>query len=239
MGNFISIKEKYQGLSSLYLGIKFTRGVFQLGKINIKVNEKDRLYTGTLNKNGMITGLSQLYTDLELTPGIQLEFEKTSDNSILLKVESQSSISDVVEKKKDNLSWCFFEPLRITNIDHWMPNSESDILVVFGSLWQYTDYNYCCSATKDNLKKIGFLVDGNPDNPNKPDAILFNNKTSEYAITEFKMKSSHFKSNHNPKDIHVLFVWDDDEKERSYLPKTVISLKALAKSVLKSEITLN
>jgi hypothetical protein len=70
----------------------------------------------------------------------------------------------------------------------------------------------------------------------KPDAVLVDDETSEYLVAEFKMRSSAFALNHQPDDVDVLIVWEDDERDRSRLPRAVVSLRDIARTAAKELI---
>ncbi len=232
MRNDIFISETYLSNGSLYLGINVTRGELSPGSIIVRSDNIDNAFIGQLSKNGTVSGLSKMYRALKIKPGVSVEYKAISDSEIILNFDfSCDNASD-----NASLNWCHFEPFRVTNFEHWNPTGENDILVAFGALMQFTEYEYCRYTAKDDLHKIGYFDLDQRYNPNKPDAIVFNKKTREYLIAEFKIKSSLFKSNHKPNDVAVLFVWEDDEKDRTHLPATVISLKDLAKSTLRNTL---
>ena len=58
---------------------------------------------------------------------------------------------------------------------------------------------------------------------------MYDKRTGNYLLAEFKIKSSDYKKNHKPNDVDVLVVWRDDETERSNLPKIVIELYKISK----------
>ena len=101
-------------------------------------------------------------------------------------------------------------------------------------LSEYTDFRYCCGVSQDLVAKLGYEA------TTKPDAILIDRTTNEYLMSEFKVYSSDFASNHQRGDVDVLVCWIDDATEKSQLPPRVVSLKDLReKAVKEGDITLD
>ncbi len=71
---------------------------------------------------------------------------------------------------------------RPESLDTWKPETETDVYVAFGVLHEFTDFKYCCGASKAILEKLGADYDGTA----KPDAILIDRVTDEYLMAEWK-----------------------------------------------------
>jgi hypothetical protein len=232
----IKISRTYHYIRSLPVGTRVIGDNLNIGQVSIQLHESNMVYTGNLNKNGVISGLSKLFCEQNLTPETTIYYENNAPDTIKLFIPN----NDINDKKVTNyfqddkitkrLSWSHFEIFRPTNLKHWSPIGEGDIYIAFGVLQEYTDYSYCCAANKDTLTKIGYFNDNQYDNPNKPDAILYDKQTEKYVIAEFKTKSSDYKKNHNPNDVDVLIVWEDDETDQSKLPLKIVVLYKTAKS---------
>ena len=99
--------------------------------------------------------------------------------------------------------------------------------MAFGVLQDYTDYQYCCGASKDLLNTLG----ANYDDTCKPDAILIDRRDGQYVMAEWKKCSADFKVNQSREDVDILMRWHDNELNRSLLPPVVVALHAVAKKV--------
>ena len=113
------------------------------------------------------------------------------------------------------------------NLARWNPQTEPDIYMIFGVLSEYTDFRYCCGASKALLDKLGYEAD------TKPDAILIDRTRNAYLMAEFKMRSSEFKMNHKADEVDVLVCWIDDAQDPSELPPLVLALKSLLERIVQ------
>lgn len=248
----ITLTDNYVKIRSIPVG----KGVIgdgsedlQVGPITISVSSSDSRYDGRLNANGVVTGLTKLFVEEALTTQSELAFEVTSEGIIVLTIakpsvkkgqapsdEQVQPLSAIDEYVADTmqLKWIHFDAFRPANGKYWTPKTEADVYMVFGQLQDLTDYTYCCGASKEALKKIAYpLTDDSEDNPKKPDAILIEKATDRYVIAEFKMNSSKYRTNHQPKDVDVLIVWIDDESDRDLLPSRVVNLYETAQRALR------
>lgn len=121
------------------------------------------------------------------------------------------------------LAHIHIEPFRPENLNHWNPETETDVYMAFGVLQEFTDYRYCCGASADLLRRLGATYQ------TKPDAVLISRLDDHYLMAEWKMKSSDFKSNHLPSDVDVVVCWVDDEPDKSKLPPTTLALRDVAR----------
>lgn len=247
----IELSESYIKIRSIPIGKKAIAGKLTVGMVDISIDGHEGLYSGNLNENGVITGLTKLFYAHGINEETKMEFEIIDQNLLRLKIlkseELQTNekdqniqkykplISEYIADKK-SLKWIHFEIFRPTNLKYWIPKTEPDIYMVFGVLQEYTDYSYCCGTSKEILSKIGYLKENNSDNPNKPDAILIEKLTDRYVLAEFKMKSSDYKKNHNPEDVDVLVVWEDDETEKDKLPNKIVNLYETSKAAFEDVI---
>jgi len=189
--------------------------------------------------------MTKLYKRLGLKPGMTIEFEVPSKNTIVVKIPGSMPVAPVVvpveqtvfERKK--LKHIHIEPFRPENLRHWEPETETetetetDVYLAFGVLQEYTDYRYCCGASKSLLTKLGAY----DESSSKPDAILIDQATDQYLMAEWKMKSSQFSANHHRDDIDVLVCWHDDEADRSKLPNRVVSVLEVAREAAAESLS--
>ena len=126
---------------------------------------------------------------------------------------------------RDNYRHIHLEPFRPENLHTWEPETEADVYLAFGVLQEFTDFQYCCGASKAVLDKLG----ANYTDSSKPDAILIDRTTDEYLMAEWKKHSSDFKANHKKDDVDVLVCWNDNETQRDALPPQVLALHSVAK----------
>lgn len=248
----ITLTDNYVKIRSIPVGKAVigdgTEGL-QVGPVTISVQSSDSRYEGRLNPNGVVTGLTKLFVEEGITTQSELAFQVTSEGIIELaitrrppqeqKVSSNEqvqpvSVIDQYVADTMQLKWIHFDAFRPANGKYWIPKTEADVYMVFGLLQELTDYTYCCGASKEALKRIAYpLTDDSEDNPRKPDAILIEKATDRYVIAEFKMNSSKYHTNHQPKDVDVLIVWIDDESDRSLLPSRVVNLYETAQRALR------
>ena len=118
------------------------------------------------------------------------------------------------------------------NLNDWEPQTEPDVYLVFGVLQKYTEFRYCCGASKALLDKLGAKY----EEAAKPDAILIEAITGRYLMAEWKKYSSDFQKNHDKNDVDVLVCWLDNENDKGKLPPRVLALQDIAR--LKAKIAL-
>lgn len=218
---------------SIYLGVNFLEenGLIPKEVYPFEINGlPDAEAAGTLQKNGLIGGLTPLYKTLGAKAGDEVEVA-VRDGAVHVKLLTAASapsptappspsptIEAVFEKQK--LRHLHFDACSKTDFSGWRPQGEPDVYLAFGAIQEFTDYRYCCAAAKALLDRLGYTYQGD-----KPDAILIDRQSLEYRMGEFKMQSSAFKTNHNPDDVDVLICWEDDEKDRTKVPPVVLSLR--------------
>lgn len=228
----------YVKLRSLYLdATAWASGLLEPGTTTVLL-DKDRSFSieGKLNSRGGLSGMAKLYNLLRLKEGMQVDYSISARNTIVIlspAIPPATAISStpspaaqestVFERKK--LVHIHIEPFRAESIRHWEPETETDVYLAFGVLQEFTDYQYCCGASKALLVRLGAY----DEQGSKPDAILIDRSTQQYLMAEWKMRSSDFASNHKPQDIDVLVCWIHDEGDSSKLPRRVLSLKDIAK----------
>ncbi len=106
------------------------------------------------------------------------------------------------------------------------------VLLAFGVLQEFTDFQYCCGVTQALLEKLGASYNDIP----KPDAVLIDRATDECLMAEWKKHSSEFKTNHKPEDVDVLVCWHDNESDRTRLPPRVLPLHSVAKKAAETAL---
>lgn len=232
------IKENYRKIYSIRIGTEFAKkGHLLPGQLTVRFEFQDQdnednsglIIEGNYNGiNGLLSGMSSFYKRFNLIDGEKIEFKIVSTTEILINFNKIKVISQKnIPKEKSvfrlkGLKYRHIEPFRVENLNNWEPQTESDIYMIFGVLEEFTDFKYCCGASKRLLDDLGYKA------TTKPDAILIDRTTNEYLIAEVKINSASFTLNHKKDDIDVLIVWWDDEKEREKLPKEVVCLKNLA-----------
>jgi hypothetical protein len=233
------ITPSYQELRSLYIGADARKDQnFQTGLVNVTLNA-DAAFSidGTMNTAGYLSGMAKLYKKLDLKVGAEVEYEFNADGSITIHNALPVAPAQPPPPQKETvfqtqkLKHIYIEPFRPENLNTWEPETETDIYLAFGVLQDYTDYQYCCGASKAMLEKLGAKYDDA-----KPDAILIDRTTDEYIMAEWKKYSSDFKSNHKPDDVDLLVCWTDNEKDRGTLPPRVLALHAVAKTAAETTL---
>jgi len=210
------------------------------GKVALTIQGEDGfLAEGTLDRRGVLSGMSKVHAELGLQPGDELTYYIQNEGEEALVIleppdrevdRDKDRVRPVTEPEyetvfeKQELKAIHIEAFRPENLNDWEPETETDVYMAFGVLTEYTDYKYCCGASQEILRKLGYDATNS-----KPDAILISRVTDEYLIGEWKMTSSDFKRNHSPEDVDVLVCWHDDEEDQSVLPDTVVSLRSVAK----------
>lgn len=242
----ITINPSYIELRSIYVGGTVLKGGgLSPGKVTVLLEKDDKFSVeGTLNQQGLLSGMAKLYRKLNLQKGAKLEFSVTDDGNIIIHSfsapasgaeavvppVSPNAAQSVFEAKK--LKYVHIEAFRPENLDNWEPETEADIYLAFGVLQEFTDFQYCCGVSKALLDKLGAKY----DDASKPDAILIDRTSDQYLMAEWKKRSSDFKTNHKPEDVDVLVCWYDDESERTKLPPRVLALHSVAKKAVETAL---
>lgn len=222
-----NITRAYKKNYTLYLPA-VREGLLEPGTVRTRVEGSDDFeVTGELNFRGHLSGMAKLYSVLELEEGDTLSFQIVSPTEILVvpprelvaqPAEKVSEISAGFESvfKKKKLNHIHFEAFRPENLLSWAPKAEVDVYMAFGILESYTEFKYCCGVNQEILNQLGATI------APKPDAIFIDRVTGEYLIVEFEAYSSKFGITHEPEDL--LVCWEDDETDRSKVPKRVLAL---------------
>jgi len=233
------VNETYKRIRSLYIPKEaINENGLEPGQISVLIEDDESFsIEGNLTKGGILTGLSKLYSYLPLDDGVDFEFSVTEDKAILIlspKHEVLPPSSEPVESttvfEKLALKHIHIEPFRPQNLETWVPETETDVYLVFGVLQEFTDYQYCCGASKAILTRLGASYELKA----KPDAILINRATGQYLMAEWKKRSSEFKLNHKPEDVDVLVCWNHDENNKELLPPNILALQSVAKEVAQN-----
>lgn len=196
---------------------------------------------GTLDKGGFIGGLAVLYNAFNLEDGdpIEVSFDgsvirlsppqhkRRSDATPAATTTTPAPAAPQLVFEDQRLKRIHIEPFAPGNLSRWVPQTEADVYMVFGTLSEYTDYRYVCGASKALLTKLGYTAD------TKPDAVLIDRRTDEYLMAEFKMNSKEFAANHKPFDVDVLICWEHNETDMAKLPLRVVGLRGLLEKALK------
>lgn len=240
------MRQSYIDLRALNLGLGFVRDnkLAPGQRYSIRIQGLAETTEGALDKNGLIGGLALLYQSFDLGVGDKIELAY-DDGTIVLsppsralrreKEPSEETPGDGVGAatvfQKQHLKHLHIEPYAPGSFRSWTPRSEGDIYIVFGALSgrEFTDYKYCCGTNKELLRELGYAWSGE----SKPDAILIERTSNQYLMAEFKMNSRDFITNHKKDDVDVLICWDDDEEDRSLLPRTVLCLKRLIEEAIR------
>jgi len=195
---------------------------------------------GTLDKSGFIGGLAVLYRnyDLQVEDELQISYDGAvihitppperrhqEERGPAPAEETEDDTRPVFERQ--GLCHIYIEPYAPGNLSNWVPQTESDVYMVFGALSEYTDYRYCCGLSETLVARLGYKA------PTRPDAILIERATGQYLVAEFKVNSRDFKSNHRREHVDVLVCWEDDEADRAVLPPRVLGLHALLETAIK------
>ena len=234
------ISPSYIELRSLYVGADARKDArFLIGQVGVTLAaDADFSVEGKMNAAGYLSGMAKLYKKLNLQVGTEVQYEFTANGGITIHspAAAVAAASGVVEKEtvfqSQKLKHIHIEPFRPENLNTWEPETETDIYLAFGVLQDYTDYLYCCGASKALLNKLGAKY----DDTSKPDAILIDRTTDEYLMAEWKKHSSDFKSNHKPEDVDILVCWIDNENDRAALPANVLALHAVAKTAAETTL---
>lgn len=234
------ILDRYRKAYSIHLGTtRIKEGILTSGVLRVTIQNNPSLAVeGSFNaNNGLLSGLAKLFKT-GCFPDDVVRYEVVSPTSIMILVatgalqpaqaeEPSEELICVWEEK--NLKNKHFEVFRPDNHQNWEPSLETDVYMLFGALQAYTGYKYCCATDQPTLRDLGYDC----TETTTPDAILIDEATGLYVISEFKMRSSSYKSNHEPKDVDVLVCWEDDETNRGRLPLNIVELKEAAKLFAK------
>lgn len=243
-----SIADAYVALKCLYLETAaWKTGLLEPGRATVLLSNDDTFAVeGKLNGRGGLTGMAKLYKHLQLATGSELKYEIPSKNTIVIQVaekeqEAQPQGADkpadapvaqtVFERK--GFKHLHLEPFRAENLHYWEPETEPDVYLAFGVLQEFTEFQYCCGASKALLQRLG----GYNESVAKPDAILVDRVTGQYLVAEWKMRSSAFATNHNAEDIDVLVCWIDDATDRTKLPPRVVAIQDVARRAAAERLT--
>ncbi len=252
-----AIKQTYRNINSIYIGKEpASSGNILSNRLSVRFKigydkEKKEVLYETCNcgynlNNGLLSGLVRFYRYINSIPeykalaDVQLIKLSEQDVEILLpdigrepsETSGATTSSSIVETynsvfRTKNLQHINIEPFRPENLKFWSPQTETDLYMVFGILEDYTNFKYCCGASKDLLDRLGYKAD------TKPDSILINQENGEYCIGEFKLDTEDFSKNHKKEDIDVLIVWTDsyskDDRD-SVLPHHIINLSHFARN---------
>jgi hypothetical protein len=230
------ISGAYAHLKAINLGrTHVTEARLTQGPATIRIAGLDGFFDeGSLQRSGVITGLSKTYRTLDLKEGQSIKFKILGPNDILVLsdktasaeqrfITAQPATDCIFSSKK--LRPVHIERFHPENLLNWTPTAEVDVYMAFGVLESMTGYKYCCGINAALLGQLGYSVDP------KPDAVLIDDETDEYRIAEFEVYSSSFaKHGHKPEQVDVLVAWIDDEKDRAKLPRKVVPLQEIARS---------
>ncbi len=231
-----TIRPSYREFRGLYLGVQFVRdaGLQSDQMYTMVIDGLEHLNVkGRLDKNTFIGGLAPLYQSFNLEDGDEVKL--LWDGAVLRLTPPRKPAGPAPEGvaapaptvlDRDQLKHLHIEPFAPGNLERWNPQTEPDVYMTFGVLSEYTDFRYCCGASKTLLDRLGYKAD------TKPDAILIDRSSNAYLIAEFKMRSSEFSMNHKAEDVDVLICWIDDASDRSVLPPRVLPLKALLERIV-------
>jgi len=235
-----TVKRRYIELRSLYLGAQALKDArLSPGAVTVLLQGDDLFSAeGTLNAQGVLSGMAKLYQILALEDGTEVEFTVCDNDTVMITSPQPSKAGPTTTTTPPPVSFehqtvfqakglrhVHIEPFRPENLNEWEPETEADVYLAFGVLQEYTDYRYCCGASKALLSKLG----ADYEDSSKPDAILLDRGTDEYLMAEWKKLSSDFKTNHKPSGVDVLVCWHDNETSRERLPPRVVALHAVAK----------
>lgn len=182
----------------------------------------------------LLTGMSAVLKRLNLGAGDQYHLRVDGESQITItsplldrRAPDQKAVSDNSVSRRLGLRHLRMEQLRPENHVFWEPQLEADVYAAFGMLQEFSGYEYCCGTSAELLKSLS----GQEWPTTKPDAILVNTADNAYEIAEFKKKSSDFTINHEKEEVDVLVCWLDDASDRSKLPRTIVALKDIARTV--------
>ncbi|MBN1362703.1 MAG: hypothetical protein JW993_19045 [Sedimentisphaerales bacterium] len=199
---------------------------------------------GNLNTQGLLSGMAKLYHRLNLKDGTKLVFSVGDEGTIIIHSPAEPTpkapevAAPAVPRPQNTvfatkqLRHVHLETFRPENLNIWEPETETDVYLAFGVLQEFTDFQYCCGASRGLLDKLG----ADYNETSKPDAILIDRTSDQYLIAEWKKHSSDFKTNHKPEDVDVLVCWHDNEVDRTKLPPVVLALHSVAKKAAETAL---
>jgi len=238
------IRPSYVELRSLYLGAAAIKDKhFSPGRTTVLLpTAEDFAVEGSLSADGLLSGMSKLYKTLSLKDQDSVAFQFIEDGNIIvtsplpppaaLAVANAAATPASTVFSRKQLKHVHLEPFRPSSLNEWEPENETDVYLAFGVLQRFTDYEYCCAASKSLLDTLGASY----SDSSKPDAILIDRTTGEYLMAEWKKFSSDFKANHKSEDVDVLICWLDNETDRSILPPQVLALHSVAKTAARAQL---
>lgn len=252
-----TIKPSYRFLRSLYLGVAAQKDKdLPHGAVTVLIaNDDEFSVEAKLNSQGLLSGVSKLYAKLPLNDGTKVKFQIQADGSLLITsptpttpaapatsaiVSAAGTASSppraAAEPKTvfaaQALNHIHIEPFRPESLDNWEPENETDVYLAFGVLQEFTDYQYCCATSISLLRKLGAKYSA----ATKPDAIVIDRRTDQYLMAEWKKYSADFKLNHKPEDVDLLVCWDDNEPDKTGLPRQVVILHNVARQALQAKL---
>ena len=93
--NKIYLSETYKNIYSLPIGMKAINNNLKVGPVSIFINNRQEVYGGKLNENGVISGLSQLFREQNLRAGMIFSYENHDVASILLYLNDDSAKNEM------------------------------------------------------------------------------------------------------------------------------------------------
>ena len=234
-----TVKQSYSDLRSIYIPASAI-GHVNPGPVTVLIEDDDEFSVdGSLNAHGLLSGMAKLYSKLPLEIGSTITFAVQEAGTIVIKAPKPplggtepvpTEATTVFER--NHLRHIHLEIFRAENLESWEPETETDVYLAFGVLQEYTDFQYCCGASKALLNRL----DASYDESAKPDAILIDRKTDQYLFAEWKKYSGDYKINHSPEDVDVLVCWHDNELDRAKLPPRVVALQSIAKLAVAAKL---
>lgn len=236
----IRLRNLYLGREAVdELGLK-TGEKYQVSVLGIESAE----IRGTLTNNFSIGALSPLYAAFDLAPGDTITVS-VDDGVLLLEPPQEKSknrespseaAAEPAEEREEQtvfgrkrLRHLHIEAFSPGNLGRWVPRTEADVYMVFGPLSEYTDFRYCCGASKALLDQLGYRAN------TKPDAIVIDRQDSSYLVAEVKMRSSDFALNHQKDDVDVLICWEHDAKDAAVLPPHNVVLRDVLQTAIEAK----
>jgi len=239
----------YVQLRSIYFGADALRpGRLVPGRITVLIDRDPEFSVeGQLDHRGLLSGMARLYSTLGLQDGDEVVAALPSAGigvSTLVVVgttpsrgpylagvpvqnplHATSDLASALVFERRALRHIHIEPFRPESLNHWEPETETDVYMAFGVLAEFTDFRYCCGASIELLRRLGADYSAQT----KPDAILIDRRSDQYLMAEWKMRSADYRLNHKPEDVDVLVCWTDEEQDRSILPSVVLPLREIAR----------
>lgn len=233
--NQIHLTETYKNIYSLPIGKKAISHRLNVGPIHISIKNRKEVYSGRLNVNGVISGLSHMFQEQKLEAGMRLIYINHAIDSIQLALEDvvppdERTGNPLADAPSAKIAWLHSELFTTDNSHRWELTSILDVFFVFSLLHEKTGYNYCRALNRDYLDKTEYFS-RIPTATTNPDAVLQHIDSERYFIAKFEIHSSNYKINFTANDVDVLVVWMDNEKDRSRLPRYVVELSKIVNNV--------